>query len=154
MEDWKDLLQPKLKGRIAWTDSPREFVGAALQTLGMHFNSTAADLKAAGIPEADLAAAVARLRKQVPSVAALCYQRAFSPVILLKVKGPTVRGRLCAHLKSSRPAVHLQVSALDMRLYSGKIRLQEAALTDVEQMNGTCCICPPGGCVHLSPGRS
>ena len=65
MEDWNDLLQPKLEGRIAWTDSPREFVGAALQTLRMHFNSTAADLKAAGISEADLADAVARLRKQV-----------------------------------------------------------------------------------------
>ena len=65
MEDWQDLLQPKLEGRVAWTDSPREFVGAALQTLGMHFNSTAADLKAAGISEADLAAAVARLRKHV-----------------------------------------------------------------------------------------
>ena len=66
IEDWKDLLQPKLEGRLAWTDSPREFVGAALQTLGMHFNSTAADLKAAGVSEADLAEAVARLRKQVP----------------------------------------------------------------------------------------
>ena len=65
IEDWTDLLQPKLEGRIAWTDSPREFVGAALQTLGMNFNSTAADLKAAGISEHDLAAAVARLRKQV-----------------------------------------------------------------------------------------
>ncbi len=65
VEDWRDLLQPKLEGRIAWTDSPHEFVGAALQTLGMHLNSTAADLKAAGISEADLAEAVARLRKQV-----------------------------------------------------------------------------------------
>ena len=26
MEDWEDLLQPKLEGRVAWTDSPREFV--------------------------------------------------------------------------------------------------------------------------------
>ena len=69
MEDWRDLLQPKLEGRLAWTNSPREFVGAALQTLGMHFNSTAADLEAAGIPEADLAAAVARLRRQVPQLA-------------------------------------------------------------------------------------
>ena len=69
MEDWRDLLQPKLEGRVAWTNSPREFVGAALQTLGMHFNSTAADLEAAGIPEADLAAAVARLRRQVSQLA-------------------------------------------------------------------------------------
>ena len=69
MEDWGDLLQQKLEGRVAWTNSPREFVGAALQTLGMHFNSTAADLEAAGIPEADLAAAVARLRRQVSQLA-------------------------------------------------------------------------------------
>ncbi len=117
VEDWKDLLQPKLEGRIAWTDSPREFVGAALQTLGMHFNSTAADLRAAGISEADLAAAIARLRKQVPSLATPRYHRAFSLVILLKVKGPTVRGRLRAHLICSRPAVHFQVGALDICLY-------------------------------------
>ena len=72
MEDWRDLLQPKLEGRVAWTNSPREFVGAALQTLGMHFNSTAADLEAAGIPEADLASAVARLRRQVPQLTHMC----------------------------------------------------------------------------------
>ena len=69
MEDWKALLQPKLEGRVAWTNSPREFVGAALQTLGMHFNSTSADLRAAGISEAELAAAVARLRRQVSQIA-------------------------------------------------------------------------------------
>lgn len=72
MEDWKDLLQPKLEGRIAWTNSPCEFVGAALQTLGMHFNSTATDLKAAGVSEVDLAAAVARLRRQVSQLAYWC----------------------------------------------------------------------------------
>ena len=54
---------------MAWTNSPREFVGAALQTLGMHFNSTAADLEAAGISETDLAAAVAALRRQVSQLA-------------------------------------------------------------------------------------
>lgn len=69
MEDWGDLLQPKLEGRIAWADSPREFVGAALRTLGMQFNSSAAELAAAGVSEAALAAAVAALRKQVPHAA-------------------------------------------------------------------------------------
>lgn len=31
---WPDLLQPSLKGRIAFPDNPREFVGIALKTLG------------------------------------------------------------------------------------------------------------------------
>jgi spermidine/putrescine-binding protein len=69
VEDWGDLLQPKLEGRVAWADSPREFVGAALRTLGMHFNSSAAELAAAAVSEAALAAAVAALRKQVPHAA-------------------------------------------------------------------------------------
>jgi ABC-type Fe3+ transport system substrate-binding protein len=30
---WADLLQPSLKGRIAFPDNPREFVGIAFKTL-------------------------------------------------------------------------------------------------------------------------
>jgi ABC-type Fe3+ transport system substrate-binding protein len=30
---WADLLQPALKGRIAFPDNPREFVGIAFKTL-------------------------------------------------------------------------------------------------------------------------
>ncbi len=71
VEDWSDLLQPKLEDRVAWADSPREFVGAALRTLGMHFNSSAAELAAEGVSEATLAAAVAALRKQVSHAALL-----------------------------------------------------------------------------------
>lgn len=50
---------------MAWVDSPREFVGAALKTLGAGFNSRAADLADAGLSRADLAAQVDRLRQQV-----------------------------------------------------------------------------------------
>ncbi|CAL8462508.1 g2041 [Coccomyxa elongata] len=65
IRDWGDLLQPCLWQRVAWVDSPREFVGAALKSLGARFNTRAADLASAGISEADLAERVDRLRQQV-----------------------------------------------------------------------------------------
>ena len=69
IEDWGDLLQPRLAGRIAWVDSPREFVGAALKTLGLGLNASAADLAAAGVSAADVRARVEQLRQQVPGPA-------------------------------------------------------------------------------------
>ncbi len=65
IRDWGDLLQPCLRQRVAWVDSPREFVGTALKSLGARFNTRAADLASAGISEADLADRVDRLRQQV-----------------------------------------------------------------------------------------
>ena len=65
IEDWGDLLQPQLAGRIAWVDSPREFVGVALKTLGLGFNASAADLRAAGVGERELQSRVEQLRRQV-----------------------------------------------------------------------------------------
>ena len=74
MRDWSDLLQPQLKGRIAFSASSREFVGIALKTLAgesggggarspsggggsggvgvLGFNSGPAELAAAGVPRA------------------------------------------------------------------------------------------------------
>ena len=63
--DWGDLLQPQLAGRVAWVDSPREFVGAALKTLGLGFNASAADLRAARVSELDVKDRVVQLRRQV-----------------------------------------------------------------------------------------
>jgi spermidine/putrescine-binding protein len=67
IRDWEDLLQPSLAGRVAWVDSPREFVGAALKTFGGSFNSSAAQLAAAGITEQDVVRRVSQLRDQVAS---------------------------------------------------------------------------------------
>lgn len=53
-------------------DSPREFVGAALKTLGGRFNTSAADLAAAGISESNLAGQVDRLRQQVRAIIISC----------------------------------------------------------------------------------
>ncbi|EIE23974.1 periplasmic binding protein-like II, partial [Coccomyxa subellipsoidea C-169] len=65
IRDWGDLLQPCLRQRVAWVDSPREFVGAALKTLGGGFNTGAAELASLGLSDQDLAQQVDRLRQQV-----------------------------------------------------------------------------------------
>lgn len=65
IRDWGDLLQPCLKQRVAWIDSPREFVGAALKTLGGGFNTGAAELASLGLSDRTVAQQVDRLRQQV-----------------------------------------------------------------------------------------
>lgn len=65
--DWPDLLQPQLKGQVAFPTSTREFVGCALKTLGVPgigWNSTAADLEAAGVSREAARDAVRALRGQ------------------------------------------------------------------------------------------
>lgn len=37
-QDWDVLLRPELKGKIGFVESPREFVGAGLKTLGLPYN--------------------------------------------------------------------------------------------------------------------
>lgn len=54
-----------MAGRVAWIDSPRELVGAAVKTLGGRFNSTPAELAAAGITAQDVINRVDMLRRQV-----------------------------------------------------------------------------------------
>uniref|UniRef100_A0A383VEJ6 Uncharacterized protein n=1 Tax=Tetradesmus obliquus TaxID=3088 RepID=A0A383VEJ6_TETOB len=64
---WPDLLQPALKGRIAFPDNPREFVGIALKTLGhpaIGFNATEADLAAAGCDREAVKSHITRLKSQ------------------------------------------------------------------------------------------
>lgn len=65
IRDWVDLLQPALKGRVAFVDSPREFVGVAFKTLGLPFNASPADVQKAGLSPANVKERVAALRKQV-----------------------------------------------------------------------------------------
>jgi hypothetical protein len=65
--DWPDLLQPQLKGQVAFPTSTREFIGCALKTLGVPgigWNSTAADLEAAGVSREAARDAVRALRGQ------------------------------------------------------------------------------------------
>jgi spermidine/putrescine-binding protein len=73
VRDWSDLLQPQLRGKIAFAGSSREFVGIALKSLAeeggssggggssrrLGFNADAAGLAAAGV---DNAAARDRVR--------------------------------------------------------------------------------------------
>lgn len=63
--DWDDLLLPGLRGRVGCFDSPREFVGIALKTLGMGYNSTISDMKRCGIDENMLLERIKRLAGQV-----------------------------------------------------------------------------------------
>ena len=53
------------RGRVAWVDTPRELVGAALKTLGFGLNASAAELAAAGVTAEDVRARVDALRRQV-----------------------------------------------------------------------------------------
>ncbi|KAL4444599.1 hypothetical protein ABPG77_002416 [Micractinium sp. CCAP 211/92] len=61
IRDWADLLTPQLKGRVAFIDSPRDVVGAALKTLGLGFNASAAEAARCGLTEEDLRTRVQRL---------------------------------------------------------------------------------------------
>lgn len=65
IRDWADLLQPRLRGRLAMVDSPRELVAVALATLGLPLNARAADVEAAGVGARGLRARVDELRQQV-----------------------------------------------------------------------------------------
>ena len=65
IQDWADLLQPRLKGKVAFQDSPREFVAIALRTLGLPWNATSQDVDLAGLSLRDLRERVEQLRKQV-----------------------------------------------------------------------------------------
>lgn len=65
--DWSDLLQPRLRGRLGFTDSPRELVGVALKTLGLSYNSRASDLRSAGVTVKELRERLRLLHSQVGS---------------------------------------------------------------------------------------
>jgi putative spermidine/putrescine transport system substrate-binding protein len=65
IKDWSDLLDPRLKGRVAFMESPRELVGVALKTLGLGYNARRADLAAAGASVEDLRTRIKQLCAQV-----------------------------------------------------------------------------------------
>lgn len=67
IKTWSDLLQPTLKGRIAFPDNPREFLGVAFKTFNhphIGFNATRADFAAAGISADQVRERVRELKKQ------------------------------------------------------------------------------------------
>jgi hypothetical protein len=64
IRDWSDLLQPALRGRVAFSDSPRELVGIALKTLGLPFNATATEARRCGVTPDALRERVSALRAQ------------------------------------------------------------------------------------------
>lgn len=72
IKDWPDLLQPRLRGRLAFSDSPREFVGVGLKTLGLPFNCSPAQLEASGITLGQLKDRLRQLRQQVSHYPAAC----------------------------------------------------------------------------------
>lgn len=47
--EWRDLLQPQLKGHVAFLNSSREFMGVVFKTLGLSYNTTITDLKLAPV---------------------------------------------------------------------------------------------------------
>lgn len=65
VRDWADLLQPRLRGRLAFLDSAREFVGVALKTLGLPYNCTYAQVKRAGLTWQQVKQRVRELHAQV-----------------------------------------------------------------------------------------
>ncbi|XP_052298221.1 uncharacterized protein LOC107174289 isoform X5 [Citrus sinensis] len=48
IEDWKDLWQPELVGRISMVNSPREVIGSVLKYRGASYNSNDIDSQVAG----------------------------------------------------------------------------------------------------------
>ncbi|KAH9753646.1 spermidine/putrescine-binding periplasmic protein [Citrus sinensis] len=48
IEDWKDLWQPELAGRISMVNSPREVIGSVLKYMGASYNSDDIDSQVAG----------------------------------------------------------------------------------------------------------
>ncbi|XP_024038883.1 uncharacterized protein LOC112097728 isoform X2 [Citrus clementina] len=48
IEDWKDLWQPELAGRISMVNSPREVIGSVLKYRGASYNSNNIDSQVAG----------------------------------------------------------------------------------------------------------
>lgn len=79
IQDWSDVLQPRLRGRLAFSDSPREFVGVALKTLGLPFNCSQAQLKASGVTLPQLKERLQQLQQQVTLYRSPCWM---SPLLL------------------------------------------------------------------------
>lgn len=70
IEDWQDLLQPALKGRLGISEGPREFMAAVFKSLDLPLNATTEDLASFHVSRAALHAQVAAFRAQVGDFAA------------------------------------------------------------------------------------
>ncbi|PPD89822.1 hypothetical protein GOBAR_DD13240 [Gossypium barbadense] len=77
LQDWADLWQPELAGRISMVNSPREVVGAVLKYMGASYNTTDIDLQVAGGRNAVLQN-LELLARQVKLFDSANYLRAFS----------------------------------------------------------------------------
>ncbi|KAI8106845.1 hypothetical protein M9434_001499 [Picochlorum sp. BPE23] len=78
ISDWDDLLNPKLKNRIAFMDSPRELIGIALKTLGLSYNADVEALQACGVSQENLGMRVRRLIAQAKVISNKDHVRAYS----------------------------------------------------------------------------
>ncbi|KDP39729.1 hypothetical protein JCGZ_02749 [Jatropha curcas] len=76
IEDWADLWQPKLAGRISMVDSPREVVGAVLKYMGASYNTENIELEVPGGRKA-VQQNLAFLQKQVRLFDSVDYLKAF-----------------------------------------------------------------------------
>ena len=65
IQDWTDLLQPRLEGRLGFLDSPRDFLGVAFKTLGLPFNCSHAQLHKSNVSSQQLKSRLKQLRQQV-----------------------------------------------------------------------------------------
>lgn len=74
IHDWSDLLQPRLKGRLAFLDSPRELVGVALKTLGLPYNCTHAHLQRSDVSLQQLKQRLKQLHDQVRHDLGICQE--------------------------------------------------------------------------------
>lgn len=77
IEDWADLWQPKLTGRISMVDSPREVVGAVLKYMGASYNTKNIELEVTG-GRNSVQKNLALLEKQVRLFDSTHYLKAFA----------------------------------------------------------------------------
>uniref|UniRef100_A0A7N1A0H5 Uncharacterized protein n=1 Tax=Kalanchoe fedtschenkoi TaxID=63787 RepID=A0A7N1A0H5_KALFE len=76
IEDWEDLWQPGLRGRISMVGCPREVVGAVLKYMGTSYNTDSIELQVSGGRNAVLEN-LNLLRKQVRLFDSANYLKAF-----------------------------------------------------------------------------
>jgi spermidine/putrescine-binding protein len=78
LADWDDLLDPRLTGKVAFMDNPREIVGIALKTLGLRYNSSAADVRSCGLSTEDVRRRVSQLVSQAKVISNKDHVRAYA----------------------------------------------------------------------------
>ena len=104
IRDWSGLLQPALKGRIAFVDSPREFVGAALKTLGLDINATSTHMQRRGVTSAQLQQRLDQLRSQVHAPPSLPFVL-FACICIVHIWHCSSSRRSCCQISMGLPWV-------------------------------------------------